>query len=57
MILYIFQGKKGVWIKLPIELANLVETAVKVISLYFSELEYDSVHVDIRRLMGFDLYT
>lgn len=25
------QGKKGVWIKLPIELVNLVETAVKVV--------------------------
>lgn len=25
------QGKKGAWIKLPIGLANLVETAVKVI--------------------------
>lgn len=35
MILYILQGKKGVWIKLPIELVNLVETAVKVISPYF----------------------
>ena len=25
-----FQGKKGVWIKLPIEHANLVEATVKV---------------------------
>ena len=29
----VFQGKKGVWIKLPIELVNLVEPAVKVRSL------------------------
>lgn len=29
------QGKKGVWIKLPIELVNLVETAVKVITLQY----------------------
>lgn len=35
LTLYILQGKKGVWIKVPIELVNLVETAVKVISLYF----------------------
>lgn len=26
----ILQGKKGVWIKMPIQLANLVEPAVKV---------------------------
>ncbi|KAL5177237.1 Nudix hydrolase 2 [Glycine soja] len=29
------QGKDGVWIKLPIELVNLAETAVKVILPYF----------------------
>lgn len=28
--MFIFQGKKGIWIKLPIELANLVEAVVKV---------------------------
>lgn len=27
----LMQGKKGVWFKLPIEFANLVEAVVKVI--------------------------
>lgn len=28
--IFSMQGKKGIWIKLPIELVNLVETVVKV---------------------------
>jgi hypothetical protein len=31
---YVVQGKRGVWIKVPIELVNLVEAAVKVICLF-----------------------
>lgn len=30
----LLQGKRGVWIKLPVGLVNLVEVAVKVISHY-----------------------
>lgn len=30
------QGKKGVWIKLPIQLATLIEIVVKVIYIYIS---------------------
>lgn len=34
---WVLQGKRGVWIKMPIELVNLVEAAVKV--SYFCEIE------------------
>ena len=29
---FIMQGKKGVWINLPIQLANLIETTAKVVT-------------------------
>lgn len=34
------QGKKGVWIKLPIELVNLVEAAVTVIVLSAPQIDH-----------------
>ena len=33
MVVCILQGKKGIWIKPPIELVNLVEPVVKVRTL------------------------
>lgn len=34
-VIWFLQKKKSVWIKLPIELVNLVEPAVKVIYIIF----------------------
>jgi pyruvate/oxaloacetate carboxyltransferase len=42
------QGKDGVWIKLPIELVNLVEIAVKVIFPYsISKFYYITTYISI----------
>lgn len=41
----LLQGKKGVWIKLPIEHVNLVEAAVKVDYLLSTKLSATKVDI------------
>lgn len=48
------QGKRGVWIKLPIQLVNLVETAVKVVISAVKTFN-DYIHLCASHHVGYDM--